>query len=130
MALSRYKIRFQGIKDPALQRLIEELARDNTGLCVITTREAVKELAGFQSLYDRAGSGADFAGSGSALLRVKGVRGTDAELEQASEAFGNHALAINLLANWLRAIPGHPIAKARHSATWRSHRRRAASRAG
>ena len=43
---------------------------------------------------------------------MKGVRGTDAELEQASEAFGNHALAINLLANWLRAIPGHPIAKA------------------
>ena len=36
----------------------------------------------------------------------------DEELERASEALGNHALAINLLANWLRAIPGHPIAKA------------------
>ena len=50
--------------------------------------------------------------AGRALLRVKGVRGTDAELDQASEAFGNHALAIKLLANWLRAIPGHPIAGA------------------
>ena len=43
---------------------------------------------------------------------MKGVHGTDSELETASEAFGNNALAINLLANWLHAIPGHPIAKA------------------
>ena len=40
---------YQGIKDPALERLIEELARDNTGLCVITTRETVSELADFPS---------------------------------------------------------------------------------
>ena len=43
---------------------------------------------------------------------MKGVRGTDDELEQASEAFGNHALAINLLANCLTCDSGHPIAKA------------------
>ena len=47
--------------------------------------------------------------AGRALLRVKGVRGTDAELEKASEAFGNHALAINLLANYLYGILGHGI---------------------
>lgn len=104
--------RFQGIKDPALQRLIEELARDNTGLCVITTREAVIELADFRDsavAYDLEQMSSE---AGRALLRVKGVRGADGELQKASGAFGNHALAINLLANWLRAIPGHPIAKA------------------
>ncbi len=59
------------------------------------------------------------------------MRGTDAELEQASEAFGNHALAINLLANWLRAIPGHPIAKAYDiPEPGRFRQRKAAIRAG
>ena len=104
--------RFQGIKDPALERLIEELARDNSGLCVITTRETVSELADFPDSTIARDLEQISPEAGRALLRVKGVRGTDAELEQASEAFGNHALAINLLANWLRAIPGHPIAKA------------------
>jgi tetratricopeptide (TPR) repeat protein len=104
--------RYQGIKDPALQRLVEELARDNVGLCVITTREAVKELEDFSASTIARDLEQISSEAGRALLRVKGVRGTDAELQRASEAFANHALAINLLANWLRAIPGHPIAKA------------------
>jgi hypothetical protein len=103
---------FQGIKDPALERLIEELARDNTGLCVITTREAVSELADFPESTIVSDLEQISPEAGRALLRVKGVRGTDTELEEASAAFGNHALAINLLATWLRAIPGHPVAKA------------------
>jgi tetratricopeptide (TPR) repeat protein len=103
---------YQGIKDPALQRLIEELARENTGLCVITTREPVTELADFRDSTIARNLEQISPEAGRALLRVQGVRGTDTELEQASEAFGNHALAINLLANFLRAIPGHPIAKA------------------
>ena len=37
----------QGIKDPALARLVECLAVENAGLCVITTREPVKEFADF-----------------------------------------------------------------------------------
>ena len=37
------------------------------------------------------------------------MRGTDAELEQATRDFGNHALAINLLASYLRGTPGHHI---------------------
>jgi tetratricopeptide (TPR) repeat protein len=104
--------RYQGIKDPALQRLVEELARENTGLCVITTREAVKELEDFSASALACDLEQISPEAGRALLRVKGVRGTDTELEQASAAFGNHALAINLLASWLRAIPGHPIAQA------------------
>jgi hypothetical protein len=103
---------YQGVKDPALQRLIEELAGDNSGLCVITTREEVKELADFPDSTIAQGLEQISSEAGRALLRVKGVRGTDRELEQASAAFGNHALAINLLANFLRALPGHPIAKA------------------
>ncbi len=50
--------------------------------------------------------------AGRALLRVGGVRGTDAELEAATRDFGNHALALNLLAAYLRDIPGHHISHA------------------
>lgn len=96
------------VKDPALATLLIELARDNPGLCVITTREAVADLRAFPQAISR-----DLEQispeAGRALLRIGGVRGTDTELEQASRAFGNHALALNLLAAYLRDIPGHHV---------------------
>ncbi len=100
---------YQGIKDPSVQRLVEELARDNAGLCVITTRESVKELADFPETTLAQNLEQISAEAGRALLKILGVRGTDAELEQATRDFGNHALAINLLASYLRGIPGHHI---------------------
>jgi tetratricopeptide (TPR) repeat protein len=101
------------IKDPALSTLLAELARSNPGLCVITTREAVTDLAEFPDtvLHKDLEQISDEAGR--ALLRVGGnVQGTDAELEQATRDFGNHALAINLLAVYLHGIPGHRISHA------------------
>lgn len=127
------------IKDPALATLVEELARENDGLCVITTREHIADLD--ESRYGT-GSDSDLVPvtaltaddqlatarrsvpvqqinlellspeAGRALLRVGGVRGTDEELEQATKDFGCHALALNLLATYLQDIPGHPIAAA------------------
>jgi len=101
------------IKDPGLAVLVAELARKNNGLCVITTREPVADL-------QEAGAGAMqknleqiSAQAGRALLRVGGVQGTDAELEKATADFGNHALAINLLAAYLHDIPGHHISHSR-----------------
>jgi tetratricopeptide (TPR) repeat protein len=100
------------IKDPALLTLLTELARHNPGLCIITTRESVSDLAGFATtvLHKDLEQISDVAGR--ALLRVGGVQGTDAELEQATRYFGNHALAINLLAVYLRDVPGHHISAA------------------
>jgi tetratricopeptide (TPR) repeat protein len=100
------------IKDPALSTLLTELARSNPGLCVITTREAVTDLAKFSDtvLHKDLEQISDEAGR--ALLRVGGVQGTDAELEQATRDFGNHALAINLLAVYLRDVPGHGVSHA------------------
>lgn len=100
------------IKDPALAMLITELARDNPGLCVITTREPVADLAPFAAAAPRVDLEQISPEAGRALLRVAGVRGSDAEMEQASRDFGNHALALRLLAAWLRGIPGHPVARA------------------
>ncbi|HYX40624.1 MAG TPA: NACHT domain-containing protein, partial [Pyrinomonadaceae bacterium] len=108
------------IKDPALLTLLTELARNNPGLCLITTRERVSDLAEFETatteqkaatvLHKDLEQISDEAGR--ALLRVGGVQGTDAELEQATRAFGNHALAVNLLAVYLRDMPNHHIAHA------------------
>jgi hypothetical protein len=50
--------------------------------------------------------------AGRALLRVKGVRGSDAELEQAVISFGGSALALTLLAGFLHKVKGHNIAEA------------------
>lgn len=100
------------IKDPALSTLLTELARENQGLCLITTRERVTDLEEFPEtvLHKDLEQISDEAGR--ALLRVGGVRGTDAELEQATRDFGNHALAVQLLAVYLHEIPGHHVSNA------------------
>lgn len=100
------------VKDPALSTLLTGLALDNQGLCLITTREPVTDLAEFSQtvLHKDLEQISDEAGR--ALLRVGGVQGTDAELEQATRDFGNHALAVNLLAVYLHDISGHHIAHA------------------
>lgn len=100
------------IKDPALSTLLNELARENQGLCLITTRERVTDLEEFTEtvLHKDLEQISDEAGR--ALLRVGGVRGTDAELEQAVRDFGNHALAVQLLAVYLHDIDGHHVSHA------------------
>ena len=100
------------IKDPALATLLFELARENPGLCIITTREEVSDLENFRETY--CSKNLDFISqeAGRALLRVAGVQGTDAELEAATRAFGNHALAVTLLGVYLHGIPGHHISSA------------------
>ncbi len=100
------------VKDPALTILLAELARRNQGLCVITTRVAVADLAPFPETTRQEDLEQISAEAGRALLRVGGVRGTDAELEETTRGFGNHALALNLLAAYLHEIPGHYISNA------------------
>ncbi len=121
------------IKDPALSTLVTELARENPGLCVITTREPISDLDNrygtgsgsdwvLSILNPSAARGADAVQqinlellspeAGRALLRFGGVRGTDEELERAAESFGCHALALNLLAVYLQDIPGHHVSAA------------------
>jgi tetratricopeptide (TPR) repeat protein len=100
------------VKDPALAMLLTELARHNPGLCVITTRETVADLAPFPETTLEEDLEQISAEAGRALLRVGGAQGADAELEQAARDFGQHALALNLLASYLHGIPGHFIADA------------------
>ncbi|MDH3661282.1 MAG: TIR and AAA domain-containing protein, partial [Alphaproteobacteria bacterium] len=103
---------YQGIKDPALARLVACLAVENAGLCVITTREKVKELADVPDHVIEKDLEHISPEAGRALLRVKRVRGSDAALEQASRDFGNHALAITLLASFLQFYDNRHISQA------------------
>lgn len=97
------------IIDPGLSVLVTELSRENRGLCIISTRENVPELAEFATVTRERDLEKISAEAGRALMRVKGVRGTDLDLERAVRTFGNNALAINLLAAYLRNIRNHPV---------------------
>ncbi len=98
------------LRDPGLRTLLEELARrGHPGLCVVTTRERLADLADAEEPavlhydLDRVSSL-----SGRALLRVDRVRGEDAELEAAVEDLYGQALAVSLLGNLLRDGGGTP----------------------
>ena len=99
------------IKDAALHTLVAELAQSNNGLCVITTRENVAEIDRYGARCEQINLEHISAEAGCALLRVRRVQGTDEELERLSGAFGNHALALTLLAEYLRQFEGHPAEK-------------------
>src|SRR5262249_22898933 len=90
------------LRDPSLQALLRELAAFNTGLCLITTRTPVTDIA------DHEGSSAlrpDLeqlsSVPGAKLLRALGVKGSEAELRVASDEFRGHCLALTLLGIYL-----------------------------
>jgi predicted ATPase len=90
-------------KDPALQVLVRELAGYNLGLCVITSRSQVADLDNFDDrVAPRLGLEHLSSSAGAQLLRALGVKGFQTELEQASEDFDGHCLALSLLGTYLK----------------------------
>ncbi|MEM8557007.1 MAG: TIR domain-containing protein [Bacteroidota bacterium] len=90
------------IRDPGLRTLLEELAKDNPGLCVVTTREPLVDLEEYGApavLHQDLDQVSTLAGR--ALLRVNRIRGEDADLEATVGDLGRHALAVSLLGNLL-----------------------------
>ena len=90
------------LREASLQALLRELAAFNMGLCVITTRLPVDDLA------DHTGSSAPrrdlehlSSEAGAMLLRALGAKGPETELRMASEEFDGHCLALTLLGSYL-----------------------------
>jgi serine/threonine protein kinase/tetratricopeptide (TPR) repeat protein len=90
------------VREPSLHAFLRELAAFNTGLCVITTRTPVADIA------DHEGASAlrrDLeqlsSDAGAKLLRSLGVKGHEAELRCASEEFNGHCFALTLLGSYL-----------------------------
>jgi len=90
------------LREPALQALLRELAAFNCGLCVITTRTPVADLADHEGISaPRRELEHLSSDAGAKLLRALGVKGQEAELRSASDEFGGHCLALTLLGSYL-----------------------------
>jgi len=100
------------IKDPALATLVTELAKNNKGLCVITTREHVPELDRYTKKTNQLNLEQISDEAGRKLLETRRIFGSEKEMEHIVRQFGNHALAINLLAEYLRLFEDPPLEKA------------------
>ena len=90
------------LREPSLQALLRELAAFNKGLCVITTRLPVADIADHERTsalrreLEQLSSDA-----GAKLLRALGVNGPEAELQTASNEFRGHCFALTLLGSYL-----------------------------
>jgi hypothetical protein len=90
------------VREPSLQALLRELAGFNGGLCLITTRIPVADIADHERTtalrrnLDHLSSDA-----GAKLLRSLGVRGDEEQLRTASDEFSGHCLALTLLGSYL-----------------------------
>lgn len=90
------------LKEQSMQALLKELAAGQPGLCVVSTREHVADLQGFRApaviAHDLEQLSPE---AGASILRQQQIKGSDAELQRASNEFGNHALALTILASFL-----------------------------
>jgi hypothetical protein len=90
------------LREPSLQALVRELAAFNTGLCVITTRLPIADIADHERTsalrHDLEQLSCD---AGAELLRALGVKGDEEKLRRTSDEFGGHCLALTLLCSYL-----------------------------
>jgi len=90
------------VREPSLQALLCELAAFNSGLCVITTRLPIADIADHERTSalrrDLEHLPSD---AGAQLLRALGVKGDEAELRSTSDEFSGHCLALTLLGSYL-----------------------------
>ncbi len=106
------------LKDPALEALLRGLARHNQGLCLVTTRERVEDLAswedttapkwGLEHLSDVAGAHLLF-NAGVTRAGNAAIQETDQELKDAAREAKGHALTLRLLGNYLKLAHGGDI---------------------
>jgi hypothetical protein len=96
------------LKDQALEALLQNLAMENNGLCIVTTREHLKNIESQatteEQKLDRLEKDAAIA-----LLRHLQITGTDEELEAACKAVDGHALTLQLLGRFLADAHGGDI---------------------
>lgn len=93
------------LKDAALQALLVELAAQQPGLCVISTRETVGDLVDFERgtviQHDLEHLSPQ---TGAQILRSLNVKGDTEELEEAARELGGHAFSLTLLGSYLEEV--------------------------
>ncbi|MBI1381810.1 MAG: hypothetical protein GC161_12070 [Planctomycetaceae bacterium] len=88
------------LKDPGLEALLRELAADNPGLVIVTTREHLTNLEGHATTEERKLDKLPKEAA-VALLRDLRIVGTDEELHAAWQAASGHALTLSLLGRYI-----------------------------
>ncbi len=99
------------LKDQGLQSLLCELASQNNGLCIITTRIPIADIEDYKVTVQEVPLEHLSAAAGAQMLGAMGVKGTDEELKQATAEFKGHALALTLLGSYLSAVHDGDIRK-------------------
>ncbi|GJM12249.1 MAG: hypothetical protein DHS20C12_06520 [Pseudohongiella sp.] len=99
------------IENPAVSLLLRELAANNNGLCIITSRLPIAEFASFsdgrtQSLRLERLTLAD----GMQLLSSMGIQGNEKDMSAAVETYSGHPLCLSLLAGYLSVVHESNIA--------------------
>jgi serine/threonine protein kinase/tetratricopeptide (TPR) repeat protein len=90
------------LREPSLQALLRELAAFNKGLCVITTRTPIADIADYEHTSALRRTLEHLSSdAGAKLLRALGVNGDEAELQSASDEFSGHCLGLTLLGSYL-----------------------------
>ena len=98
------------LKDPAVSALLKGLAARNPGLCVVTTRERVEDLATYRETTAPEWQLAHLpVAAGVRLLASLGVRGAEEELVELVEDVGGHALTLDLLGRFLVRAHGGDV---------------------
>ncbi|MEW6219216.1 MAG: toll/interleukin-1 receptor domain-containing protein [Thermodesulfobacteriota bacterium] len=98
------------LKDPVLEVLIPSLARQNRGLCLLTTREGVADLEPYRATtapvlrLERMSVAA-----GVAFLASLGVHGCAAELVRLVDDTAGHALTLRLVGSYLAKAHGGDV---------------------
>tara|TARA_R110002072_G_scaffold302710_2_gene487702 strand:+ start:244360 stop:246594 length:2235 start_codon:yes stop_codon:yes gene_type:complete len=91
------------LQDDGLLALFDGLKTSGRGLCVVTTREPVADLAATEdSTTPRRPLDHLTDAAGAAVLKAHGVTGPDSELEQASREVKGHALTLSLAGRFLK----------------------------
>ncbi len=96
------------LKDQALEALLQGLAADNPGLCLVTTREHLKNIEN-QATTEEQKLDKLVKEAAIDLLRHLQIVGTEAEMEAAWKDAGGHALTLQLLGRFLADAHGGDI---------------------
>ena len=98
--MQRPKAQGGTLRDAGLKALLRELAQCHAGLILITSRQPIVEIQHDAGVVTQALGPLDEA-EAIALFRSFRLRGRKADFAQAHQAWQGHALALNLLANYL-----------------------------
>ena len=93
------------LKDHGMRAFLRELAGGFNGLCMITSRERVTDLADKKNFTMKEMELDHLSfDAGAELLKRLGVKGSDKDILKAAKEYAGHALAITLLGHYITSV--------------------------